>query len=317
MKRTRNQIVQGLALAFAVFAVLVALADVNDLARTLRDFPPTVFGALVALKLVNWLFRYLQWHYLLGVVGVRVRAGQPSGPAPTPAQPATLNLYESVITFLVGFPMAVSPGKVGEVLKAAVVKQRTGIPIARTAPVVLTERIVDGLAVLIIIGLAGLSYPSAVFVEVEGLAATSVRGLILFTLVGMGAGLAVVQWRSLALQVLTLFKRVPVVRRLQPWLLTFYLSSYRMLKLRRLVPTVSFGLVAYGTDCLALYLMLTALDVPGGATLLAQASFILGFAVIAAALSAMPGGAGAREVSVSLLVSGIIGGEWERERMLS
>jgi uncharacterized membrane protein YbhN (UPF0104 family) len=66
-------------------------------------------------------------------------------------------------------------------------------------------------------------------------------------------------------------------------------------------------LVAYGTDCIALYIMLRGFGVPGSLEMLAQASFILGFAVIVAALSAMPGGAGARELSVTALLVGIIG----------
>ena len=71
--------------------------------------------------------------------------------------------------------------------------------------------------------------------------------------------------------------------------------------------TVAFGLGAYFTDCIGFYLLLRGLGISGAGTLLAQATFILGFSVIVAALSAMPGGAGGRELTVGALLSSIVG----------
>ncbi len=302
LKHYRNRILQGAALAFAVFVVLLALADVRAMLDALADFPLWLFGPLLALKLVNYTSRYAQWHYLLGIVGVRVRPGVPSGPAPP-----TLRLRDSIAIFVLGFPMAISPGKVGELLKSAIVKNLTDVPIARTAPVVLTERIVDGIAVLLIIGGAVVLGGGAVIQDVQGVDAATIRGVILFTVAAMAAGLGVVRFRVLSLGILDILARVPVLGRAEPWLREFYLSSYQLLRWRRLSLTVGFGVVAYGTDCLALYIMLRGLGVADEGLLLLQASFALGFTVIVAALSAMPGGAGARELSLTALLTGIIG----------
>jgi len=293
MKHNQHKILQGAVIAAGVFLVLLVLADLNTLLRTLRGFSVWLLLPIFLLKLVNYTFRYLEWHYLLGVVGVRVGR--------------ELRLTDSIAIFLTGFPMALSPGKAAELLKAAMVKNLTGTPITRTAPVVLTERIVDGFAVLLIIGAAGLWAGDAVFKEVADLPSGYIRAVLLLTLAAMVGGILVLQFRRLALFCLLVLRRVPLVRRAVRPLLALYQSSYQLLQLRRLIPTVSFGVVAYGTDCIALYLMLRGLDVAGGAALFAQASFILGFAVIVAALSAMPGGAGARELSVGGLLVGLAG----------
>ena len=307
LKHYRNRILQGMAFAFGVIVVLIVLADGRELLRNLREFPLWLFIPLMLLKLVNWVFRYMEWHYLLGVVGVKTVYQGETSSAPSPDEPATIRLRDNIAIFLTGFPMAISPGKVAEVLKAAIVKNLTDVPITRTAPVVLTERIVDGLAVLIIIGVAGLLGGESVIKDVQNVDSGTIQAILLFTLIAMVIGIGVIQIQSLVQWLLNLLEKIPFINRLAPTVRDLYASTYEVLKLKRLMPTVSFGLVAYGTDCIALYMMLRGFGVEGGWTLLAQANFILGFAVIVAALSAMPGGAGARELSVGALLVGIVG----------
>ena len=302
MKRYRNKVLQGIALAFGVVVVLIVLADGRELLRHLRDFPPLLLVPIFLLKMVNWAFRYMEWHYLLGVVGVKTVTHGETSPGPPP----TIRLRDNIPLFIVGFPMAMSPGKAAEVLKAAIVKNLTGTPITRTAPVVLAERVVDGLAVLIIIGIAGLLGGDAVFKDIQSVDASYLRAVLIFTLIAMAAGIGIIQMKPLALWVIGQIEEIP---RIHAPILALYESSYEVLRIKRFIPTVGFGLVAYGTDCIALYIMLRGFGIPGSPELFAQASFILGFAVIVAALSAMPGGAGARELSVTALLIGIIGVE--------
>ena len=46
--------------------------------------------------------------------------------------------------------MSVTPAKLGEVLKSVLVKEITGEPISKTAPIILAERITDFLSLLLI-----------------------------------------------------------------------------------------------------------------------------------------------------------------------
>ena len=55
------------------------------------------------------------------------------------ALPGTLSLR----VFVAGFTMAISPGKLGEVLKAVLVRDLVGTPVTQTASVVMAERLTD------------------------------------------------------------------------------------------------------------------------------------------------------------------------------
>ena len=97
------------------------------------------------------------------------------------------------------------------------------------------------------------------------------------------------------------------VRRVAGPLRTLYDSSYELLKLRHLIPTTLLGIGAYFTDCVGFYLILRGLGVDGSPLLFGQTVFILGFSVIVAALSAMPGGAGGRELTIGAMLTGMVG----------
>ena len=66
---------------------------------------------------------------------------------------------DSLLTFLSGFVLTVTPGKVGEVFKSLVLFETHGVPVARTAPIVVAERVTDviGVVVLIVLGSLGFS----------------------------------------------------------------------------------------------------------------------------------------------------------------
>jgi len=307
MTRYRTRIWQGIGISLGILILLLIASDLPALWDSLQSFNTLYLVPIFLLKLLNYSFRYAEWHYLLGVVGVKV-GRVPNAPAPDEDIPAYLNLWDSIAIFLAGFAMQISPGKVAEVLKSAIVKHLTEVPIAKTAPVVLTERIVDGFAVLIIIGAAVAFQGDAIFGNIgDDIEPSTLQAVVFGTWAVMVLGIIVLQIRVLALGILDIVSQVPLIKRLVPWLRTFYLSSYKVLQLKRLIPTIGFGLVAYGSDCIALLLMLQGFGATTTTETLAQGSFILGFAVIVAALSAMPGGAGARELSVGGLLVAMVG----------
>jgi uncharacterized protein (TIRG00374 family) len=196
--------------------------------------------------------------------------------------------------FVAGFTMAVSPGKVAEVLKSVVLKQMVGTPVSRSAPVVLAERLSDGLAMLLLASAGVVAYPQywPIFALVVG---------------GLLIGIVIVQIRPLALQLLGLIGRIPLVSRFASELETFYESSYELLKLRNLAFAVGLGTVSWAGEGVAFYLILLGLGLPPSADLLFQAIFILAFSTIIGAVSGLPGGLGAAEVSVGAMLQSLVG----------
>ncbi|NDJ78964.1 MAG: flippase-like domain-containing protein [Chloroflexi bacterium] len=309
MRRYRNQVLAGLVfLALALIAVVV-ITGVDDLVENLADFPLWLFVPITALKLLNWALRYLEWRYFLGVIGVRTVWRNPalSTSLPQDAETPLITIRErdSVIVWLSALPLSISPGKLAEVLKALVLKNITGTNITRSAPVIFMERLVDGLAVIVLAAVSMLFIADTL--NTGDISVGYVRGVLLGTTLFLAAGIAVVQYRPLSLWLLDRAQGWPLLRRVESGLRTLYEASYDLLKLRHLLPTTLIGIAAYLTDCLGFYLLLTGLDITGTWTLLGQATFILGFAVVVAALSAMPGGAGGRELTVGAMLTGVVG----------
>src|SRR5690606_1870963 len=130
------RIVGGVILAVLVASALALFADARALGAALERFDWWLTIPVLLLTLGNYALRWVKWHVYLRVVGV-----------------PRLTLPDSVLTFLSAFRMSLTPGKVGEIIKAVHVQRLTNPPVSRVAAVIAAERIADGLAM---IGLAGI-----------------------------------------------------------------------------------------------------------------------------------------------------------------
>lgn len=304
MRRYRNQILAGLLFTSAVLIAVIAITGADALADELGNFPLWVFAPVFLLKCANWTLRYVEWRYFLGVIGIRTVRGLSAPPAPAPAAPA-IRERDSAVLWLAGLTFAISPGKLAEVLKALVLKNLTGVDFSRAAPVIFLERLVDGLAIIPMTLAAMLAVGGSL--DGGDVSLAYVRAVLIGTTLALGVGIVLVQIRPLAFWVLARVEPWPGVRRIHGALHNLYASSYDLIKLRHLVPTVLIGISAYTTDCIGFYLILRGLGIEGTWTLFGQATFILGFSVIVASLSTLPGGAGGRELTIGAMLTGVIG----------
>jgi uncharacterized protein (TIRG00374 family) len=283
MRRFRNRILLGLALVFVIYVLLGAFAGTQDVVGALQSFPWVLLVPVILLKFCAWFLRFWRWHYYLHVIGA---AGK-------------ISLFDSAILFVSGFAMAVSPGKLAEVLKAVILKLKTGTPIARGAPVVFAERAVDGIAVLIMSVLAFVIAVGAI--DVGGYAALIwlSAGLLLF-------GLVAVQVRPLAYACLGLIGKLPLLHRAQAPLTEFYESSREVLHIRHVVLPTGLGMLAHLTDALGFAIILSGFGLAITPELILQSIFITGLTAAVGALSGVPNGAGVTEVSSSSMILAII-----------
>ena len=86
------------------------------------------FALVPALSaaLVSYALRVLRFYYFLSRSGVAI------------SFPSTL------IVQMVGFALGVTPGRVGEVFKLHLIRERTGTPVAQTTPLLLLDRLTEG-----------------------------------------------------------------------------------------------------------------------------------------------------------------------------
>ena len=287
MRKYRNRILAGFAIGFVIYLGLLLFADAegltDDLVAQIRIYPWLLIVPVILQKFVSWFFRFLEWHYYLGVIGARDK----------------ISRFDSGILFVSGFTMAVSPGKVAEMLKTVILKTKTGVPIATSAPVVIAERVVDGLAVIILSFLSLLAAGDQINLG-------PYRPLIFLSTALLAAGLVAVQIRPLAYFGLDVIARLPLVGRLYDWLSGFYESSREIFKLKHIIPTTGFGMVASALDAVGFVIILYGFGIDVTWLLLLQSMVIVGLASAIGALSGVPNGAGITEISVSAMLTIIV-----------
>ena len=134
-----TKILLSITLTIVVFSGLILYGDFDKLMSHIKVFPIIYFMAAIALTTFNYLLRFLRWEYYLRTLQIKV--------------PTT----ESALIFIAGLGMALTPWKIGEVLKGYFLQRRHQISISISAPVVFMERITDVVAI-ISLGLIGIKW---------------------------------------------------------------------------------------------------------------------------------------------------------------
>jgi len=276
-----QRLISGLILGFLVLLGLILVGDIRQVGAEMIQFRWTFYPLVLLLTLGNYLLRFLKWHFYLGRLGIR-----------------DLPLLESARLFLAGFPLAVTPGKVGEALKAVWLQQETGLPLPKGIAVVMAERISDGLAVLLLSTLGVIAYPRywPVF-----------AGALVFVL----TVIIISQVKPLALRLLTWSGKISFLERFSNSMRDFYLGSYQLFRPVPTLTAVGLGTVSWFSEGLGMYLILIGLGVSPGWNTLSLAVFVLAFSTVVGAVSALPGGLGAAEVSLAGMLTFLLGTEPE------
>lgn len=276
-QRITRRLTPGLILGFVVFVGLALLGDLHKVSQTILQFRWGYFLIALAFTLLNYALRFIKWHYYLGQVGVR-----------------NLSWLESLRLFVAGFPLAVTPGKVGEALKGVWLNRSSGIPVGRGVAVVLAERVSDGLAVMLLAMLGIFTYPQywPVFAVI----------LTLLLLV-----IVISQIRPAALFLIGLGEKIPVVNRLAYQVHEFYEGSFALFRPGALLVAVVLGAISWLGEGIGLYFILIGLGVTPSLQVLTAAIFVLSLSTAIGAASAMPGGLGAAEGTIAILLPFTVG----------
>ncbi len=263
-----RKLVPGLLFGLLVFAGLILVGDIRQISDEVRGFPWLIIPLVLGLTLWNYILRFIKWHYFLGQVGVR-----------------QLPILESARLFVAGFPLAVTPGKIGETLKGVWLNQLTGIPTARGVSVVLAERISDGLALLILSTVGVIAYRRywPAFAIVLGL----LLGVVIIS-----------QIRPLSEYLLGIGVRLPLVNRFAHSVNEFYEGSSTLFRPWTTFISVSLGTISWLAEGIGFYLILIGFGVAPGISTLSIAIFVLSFSTVIGAISALPGGLLATDASI-------------------
>lgn len=272
LEQLRRRMMAGILIGVVVVVGVVILSDAGALSRALRDFDWRLLPLVLGLTILNYTMRFIKWQYYLRLLGV-----------------SSLSRRDSLMIFLAGFTMVMTPGKVGEVLKSYLVRQREGVPMTRTAPVIFAERLSDGFALLVLSGI-GLTY------------FRNGWQLLLAGAVVMVFGLFVLQRESWIHAILRRLERTRVGHRRGEAMLELYDSMRTLLRLRPLVTAIGIGVTSWLGECVAFFLVLVGLGIPATWSVLMASIFVFAASTWVGGASMLPGGLGAAELTVAGLL---------------
>ncbi len=115
-----------------VYSLFLILSDFSKLSEEILDFEIMYLPLILILVPLGWLALYFRWTILVKNSGY------------------VLPHKKNFQIFLSGFPLSITPGKVGELLKCELLKENFNIPRKITAPIILVERLYNGVGIVII-----------------------------------------------------------------------------------------------------------------------------------------------------------------------
>lgn len=268
-EKLKGKLILSLAFGVVVMLALGIFGDLPKMAQTLAGFAWAYLPLILLLTLFNYGLRFVKWDYYLHQLNVH-----------------SIGKRDSAGIFTAGLTMAMTPGKVGELLKSYLVKQVSGTPISATAPIVVAERLTDGVALL--------------FLAAGGLVIYQYGWqLLLFVFILAIAIVVVSQNRHLADLLFAFGERLPFVSRFMHLVHAFYESAAQLLSLKNLLLAIGIGFVSWSGECVAFFLVLLGLGFEPTWLLMVQAAFILAASTLIGSVSMLPGGLGVADVSVT------------------
>ena len=264
-----RRVVVGVVFAVLVVSALALFGDVRELGDALRGFDWWLSIPILGLTCLNYGLRFVKWEIYLRVLAL-----------PRPS------VWQSLLVYLSAFSMSITPGKVGELIKAVLLRRLTGAPTAQTTAIIAAERITDGLAMLTLaaVGLIEFSYG---------------RPLLAVSLVLAIAAILVLQRPALTALVIGRTGRLPVAGRFVDRIAGFFDASNVLFRPKLLVGMVGLGVASWFFECVAFFLVLRGLEFEASWRLLLVATFVLAVSSVFGALSLLPGGLGVAEASVA------------------
>jgi glycosyltransferase 2 family protein len=257
----KNKVLASIALAAIIYLIIGFWSNFGELERTMRDFYWPYIFLMFATATLNFIIRFVKWHFFVKLLKIKIP------------------IYDSWIIFISGFSMAITPGKIGELIKSYLIKKAYNEPVSKTAPMVFADRINDlaGLLIIASVGAMGFDYGKNVL---------KILSLILISVI------VIILARPVFESILSFFSRIkyfsPHIQKIS----NLYESSYILLKPKYLAITIPISTIAWAFEGLTFYLAILAFGWKIG---FLASMFIYSFSMILGAISFIPGGLGLTE----------------------
>ena len=281
MNNLGKKVILATLFGVVVYAGIALWSDVRQLRHYLVTFEWWTFLAALALAFTNYVIRFGKWEYYLRRLEIGSNsAGEPFKPLPT---------GESFSIFLSGFALSITPGKAGEVFKSALLASARGTAIAKSAPIVVADRLTDLLSLIVLVAIGSAAFPGYAWIAL--IAGGMVSGVMFFVL-----------FEALTLKMIATFGGFKLGAKIAPKLEEAYRSLRVVTSPTALLAATALSVVAWGLECAALSLILRGLGAP---VRIEVAFFSYATATIAGAIAMLPGGLGGTEVTMRQMLTTI------------
>lgn len=264
LNKIKRKLFLSLILGAVIFVLLGIYSDFNKLAASFMSFNPWYIPAILTLAPLNYLLRYIKWRYYLKLLDIDI---VPS---------------DNLRIFTAGLSMTLTPGKVGEFLKSYLIKEIKGTPVSVTSPMVVVERLTDGISMIILASIGALKFKYGF-----GVLVASMVLVIMF--------IAFIRFRSFSMAVISFLKKIPLFKKVGNQMDAFYNSSFQLLNINTVIISVVIGIISWGFEGIVIYLALQAF---GFSLPILSSLFVVSFSSVVGALSMIPGGLFAAEGSI-------------------
>lgn len=272
----RRRFLWAVGISVVVMAGLTLYGDAPRVAAIVSQFPVVLLPVVFGLASLSYLLRFSKWHFYLRQIGLH-----------------DFPLRDSALVFGVGLAMALTPGKVGEGLKSYLLRELTGMPIARSVPVIVAERVTDALALTLL--------------ATGGLTVFSFGWQVLAVVLAGVAGLLLILWSPpVAAMGFRLMAQVGPLRSRLHIAATLLESMRSLFRPRVLLAALCLSVVSWGSECLALWVILRGLGLDADNSLLLKVVFIHAVSVLGGAVVS-PGGLGVTEGGIIGLGQAVLG----------
>lgn len=241
----KNRIVSR-TIWFCVLAVMAYTAFViwTDARRNLEVFKAFSWSALpliIGLVIVNFLLREVKWDFFRRKAGINVPR------------------FGSFLVFFSGYSMAISPGRVGELIKPFMYKEYFGKSMRRSIPLVFCERLTDLLGMIVLALLSVLPFLRGIASNGD-ISASSAQNLIylllLASIISMIGGIWFARQKRWVYALLHAGMRYPRLRPTLKHLCHIYYATYPLLTMKNLILATLLGAISWFFECIAMKLIL-------------------------------------------------------------
>ncbi len=245
-----------------IIALLFTL-NADTALKSVKQIPLTLYLWLLFLSIVSYLFRFSRWYYFLH-----------------PLEPS-ITIREHLLIYFSGFALTTTPGKAGETIRSLFLSP-IGIKYHQSLAAFFSERLLDVVAVLTLsIFLFEWAFPSY-------------QQWVLFSAVFIMIMFLLIRSKLIPFLIERFLKHKSKIL-----LIAFQNQVSKFLSNRSLLIALSLSLIAWTAQGYGLYLIVDAMGFEVSPLLVIG---IYNISILAGAISFIPGGIGATEAAISVLL---------------